>query len=302
MRRRYRPVCALGARTGDRPRVQTAAVRIPSTDGVELAVHDLGGDGPPLLVAHATGFLAGVYRPLADRLAGHVHTWALDFRAHGDSSRPASGDLRWDRMADDVLATTSALGLDRPFGFGHSMGGAALVLAELRQPGTFRALELYEPVLMPLGAFPGGDGDNPMSAAARRRRPTFPSRDAAYDNYAAKPPLDVLSAASLRRYVDEGFAEATDGTVTLKCRPEDEADVFRFGGTNGGFERLGELRLPVTVVQGGVNDPGPGALAPAQVAAIPDCRLAVADGLGHFGPQQDPDIVARLVVEGLLGG
>ena len=30
--------------------------RVPSTDGVELAVYDYGGDGPTLLAGHATGF------------------------------------------------------------------------------------------------------------------------------------------------------------------------------------------------------------------------------------------------------
>ncbi|MCU1372946.1 MAG: putative hydrolase or acyltransferase of alpha/beta superfamily [Actinomycetia bacterium] len=278
-------------------------MRIPSSDGVELAVHDLGGDGPPLLLAHATGFLAAVYRPLAERWAGHFHTWALDFRAHGDSTRPVSGDLGWEGMADDVLATVDALELDRPFAFGHSMGGAALVLAEERRPGTFRALDLYEPVLVPAGTFPStGDGDNPMSAAARRRRPSFASRDAAYENYAAKPPLDVLTPAALRAYVDEGFADQPDGTVALKCRPDDEAETFAGGGVHGGWSRLGELHLPVTIVQGGVLDPGPGWMAPAQVEAIAGGRLVVAEGLGHFGPVQDPDLVARLAIESLLGG
>lgn len=275
-------------------------MRIPSRDGTELAVHDLGGSGPPLLLAHATGFLAAVYRPLADRLATRFHTWALDFRAHGDADR--SDDLTWPRMADDVAAVVDAVGLDRPFAFGHSMGGAALTLAELDRPGTFRAFYLYEPVLVPTGTFPKGDGgDNPMTAAARRRRPTFPSRDAAYENYASKPPLDVLAPAALRAYVDEGFADAPDG-VTLKCRPEDEGEVFRGGGRHNGFDRLGELTLPVTVAQGGMPDPGPGSLAPAQAAAVAGGRRTVLDGLGHFGPVQDPDAVARSVIESLLGG
>jgi pimeloyl-ACP methyl ester carboxylesterase len=275
-------------------------VRIPSSDGVDLAVHDLGGDGPPLLVAHATGFLAAVYRPLAERLATRFHAWAPDFRAHGDSSRPASGDLGWEGMADDVLAVVDTVGLDRPFAVGHSMGGAALVLAELRRPGTFRALYLYEPVLIPRGTFPGTPDDNPMSAAARRRRPLFPSRDAAYDNYASKPPLDVLAPEALRLYVDEGFADA-EGGVALKCRPEDEAEVFRNGGRHGAFDRLGELALPVTIAQGGVVDPGPGMLAPVQAQAIRHGRLVVAEGLGHFGPVQDPDLVARQVVAAFDG-
>jgi pimeloyl-ACP methyl ester carboxylesterase len=273
-------------------------VRIPSSDGVDLAVHDLGGDGPPLLIAHATGFLAAVYRPLAERLAQHFHAWALDFRAHGDSTRPASGRLDWEGMADDVLATVDALGAERPVAVGHSMGGAALVLAELRRPGTFGALYLYEPVLVPAGTFPCSGDDNPMSAAARRRRPVFGSRDAAYDNYAAKPPLDVLTPEALRLYVDEGFADA-EGGVALKCRPDDEAEVFRFGASNGGFERLGELTLPVTLAQGGVVDPGPGALAPAQAEAVPGGKLVIADGLGHFGPVQDPGLVAAQVLAAL---
>lgn len=275
-------------------------MRIPSSDGVDLAVHDLGGDGPPLLIAHATGFLAAVYRLLADRLAGRFHSWAPDFRAHGDSNRPPAGDLHWEGMADDVLATVDGLGLDRPYAFGHSMGGAALVLAEVRRPGTFRALYLYEPVLVAAGHLPTSMEDNPMSAAARRRRPVFPSRDAAYENYAAKPPLNVLLPEALRLYVDEGFADA-EGGVALKCRPDDEAEVFHFGGSNGGFERLGELALPVTIAQGGVPDPGPGSLAPVQAAAVPGGRLVVAEGLGHFGPVQDPDLVAAQVVEAFAG-
>ena len=31
-------------------------ITIPSTDGVQVAVHDYGGDGPPIIFCHATGF------------------------------------------------------------------------------------------------------------------------------------------------------------------------------------------------------------------------------------------------------
>ena len=40
--------------------------------------------------------------------------------------------------------------------FGHSAGGLAAVLAEERQPGTFQAMYLYEPVVFSQGQdFPG---------------------------------------------------------------------------------------------------------------------------------------------------
>src|SRR6478735_7965152 len=100
-------------------------MRVPSTDGVELELHDLGGDGPPLLIAHATGMCAGAYLPMVPLLAPHVHVWALDFRAHGDSTAPDSGDLAWSGMAADVLAVVDALGGGPIAAFGHSMGGAS---------------------------------------------------------------------------------------------------------------------------------------------------------------------------------
>ena len=40
---------------------------VDSTDGVVLALHDLGVDGPPLLLCHATGFHGRVWAPLGRR-------------------------------------------------------------------------------------------------------------------------------------------------------------------------------------------------------------------------------------------
>ena len=277
-------------------------VRVPSRDGVELAVHDLGGDGPPLLLAHATGLLALAYAPLADRLAPHFHVWGVDFRAHGGSTAPSSGDLAWSGMAADALAALDALGISaRPYGFGHSMGGAALALAELARPGTFEALYLYEPVIVPAGLLQGSAGDNPMSAAARRRRRSFPDRAAAYDNYAGKPPLDELSDASLRAYVAHGLVDQADGSVALACDPEDEAATFAAAATAGVFDGLGRIGCPVVVGRGSLESPGPAALAEAVAATMPHGHLVVLDGLRHFGPLADERAVAASVVEGLLG-
>lgn len=274
-------------------------VRVPSRDGVELAVHDLGGgDGrPPLLLAHATGLLARAYLPLAGRLADAFHVWGVDLRAHGASPAPANGDLSWARMAADVLATVDALGLRRPFAVGHSMGGAALVLAELARAGTFAGLYLYEPVLIPAGLLPVGAADNPMSVAARRRRPTFPDRASAYANYAGKPPLDEMSEASLRAYVEHGLVDRDDGTVALACTPDHEAETFAGAATAGAFERLADVRCPVVVARGSLESPGPAGFAEAAAAALPQGRLVVLDGLGHFGPLAGEDTVAASIRE-----
>jgi pimeloyl-ACP methyl ester carboxylesterase len=269
---------------------------VPSTDGVTLALIDLGGDGPPLLFCHPTGFHGMTWAPLAAHLAGVAHSWALDFRGHGDSSVPQSMDFTWERMVDDVLAVVDRLGITDIKAIGHSMGGAALLMAEMRRPGTFAALWLYEPIVLP--KLDGVPQSNPIAATARRRRRSFPDRQAAYDNFAAKPPLNTLDAAALQAYVDHGLRprHATDGdeTVALKCRPEVEALVFENGVVADAFDRLAEVRIPVTVAASD-DGGGPARVAGSIVDALPHGRLERFPELTHFGPMEDPAGIASAI-------
>jgi pimeloyl-ACP methyl ester carboxylesterase len=276
------------------PDSQVPVRQVPSTDGVTLALHDLGGDGPPLLLCHPTGFLAMTWAPLAAELADVAHCWAPDFRGHGDSTSPASLDFAWSGMADDVLAVVDDLGLAEVRAAGHSMGGAALLMAEQRRPGTFARLWLYEPIVLP-PAEGGGDRTNPLADAARRRRPWFPDRDAAYANFSAKPPLDTLAPAALRAYVDHGLRVVPDdGGVELKCTPDVEARVFDRGMGHSTFALLDRVRCPVIVAVSG-EGLGPTQIAPLIVEALPNGRLERHAALTHFGPMEDPAGMAAVV-------
>lgn len=269
--------------------------RVASTDGVTLTVHDLGGDGRPVLLAHATGFHGWVWSPVAVHLSDRAHCWSLDFRGHGDSDPPEGRGFEWEGFADDVLAVVDDVGLDRPVGVGHSKGGAALLLAEARRPGTFAAVWAYEPIVFPPRA-PGEPeiADGELSERAVRRRSSFPSLDEAYVNFRGKAPLSSLAPESLRAYVEHGFAPGADGEIYLKCRGEWEAEVYRMGGRHGGWDRLDAVRCPVTVACGGDGAP-PAAIAPAIAGRLPDARLVRFDDLGHFGPLEDPAAVAAAI-------
>lgn len=268
-----------------------------------MALHDLGGDGPPLLLTHATGFCGPVWRPIASRLADHFHCWAPDLRGHGQAETPEGLDYRWRGFADDVLAVVDHLRTtvgDVPLvAAGHSKGGAALLLAEQRRPGTFARLYCFEPVVFPgdpidpddTGAS-GTGGGNHLAEGALRRRATFGSADEAYANFASKPPLNVLHPDALRAYVDGGFREEADGSVTLRCRPVDESQVYRMGAQHGAFAHLGDVAIPVTIATGARDPVGPAAFAPHIAEALPRAELMVFDHLGHFGPLEDPDAVA----------
>ncbi|MEY2459833.1 MAG: hypothetical protein QOG30_1663, partial [Acidimicrobiaceae bacterium] len=204
-------------------------MHVASSDGVTVAVHDLGGAGEPFLICHATGFCGQAYLPMAEHLAERHHVWAIDFRGHGDTPAPGNGRFDWNGMADDLQAVIKELTSGPLAVFGHSMGGAVAVMVEHRTPGTLKSAYLYEPIIAPsTGEMPLGE--NPMSDRAIRRRPGFPSKAEALMRYAGRPPLNTLQAGALAAYVEHGFVDEPDGTVRLKCRPEYEAATFAAAG------------------------------------------------------------------------
>jgi pimeloyl-ACP methyl ester carboxylesterase len=264
---------------------------VKSNDGSHLAAYELGGTGDVLLIAHATGLCGAMYQLLADDLLNDFRVVALDFRGHGDSTGATAIDLRWDRMAEDVVAVTERIGSGPIHGFGHSMGGAALLLAERNVPGLFSSLFLFEPIIFPDDF--STEGQNVMGDAARRRRVEFESRPEVLYRYASRPPFDHVHAGFLAGYVDNGFAEQPDGRVRLKCLPEVEAQVFE----NGRVVKLSiieHLTTPV-VVAVGHDEPGsnPARMGPPLAEALLRGELIRYEHIGHFGPLQDPWTVAR---------
>ncbi len=268
---------------------------VPAPDGVSLAVHEHGGDGRPTLFCHATGLHGAVFEPLSSGLAPGFERWAIDLRAHGASVVPPDSPLPWSIMGDDVVTVVDALGVEpgRLLGIGHSLGGAALLMAEHARPGTFAGLWLFEPIAPPPAAAAMG-GSNPLADRAERRRPGFPSHSEALANYASKPPLNVARADALHAYVRHGLVAAEDGAVHLACRPADEARIFRGTGLHSTFERLGAVTCPVRVVCG-VADGGPAAFAPRIAEALPQGSLERREHLGHFGPMEAPAELAASI-------
>ena len=261
-------------------------------NGIRLVVHDWGGSGLPVLLAHATGFHGRIWAPIARRLVGAGYrVWSFDFRGHGDSDAPDL-DYSWHGFADDVLAVAEHLtvaGDASLLACGHSTGGAALLLGEQKRPGSFARIWAFEPIIFPTETALAPQEDFFMARTARKRRNEWHSTDDAFAAYASKPPLDVMTEESLRAYVDYGLRDRGDGVFELKCRPEVEARVYSMGPNHGAFARLGKVDSDVVVVCGERStDIGP-PLAEKIAARLPHGRVEVMPGLGHFGPQQDPD-------------
>ena len=274
---------------------------VVASDGVAVAVHDLGGRGDALVMVHAAGLHGQVLAPMARHLAGSFHCVAFDSRGHGDSSLPPELRLDWYGLAADVLAVVDGLALRRPYGFGHSSGGTALLMAEQARPGTFAAIYCYEPVLVAADPPLGRDDDSVLAARARRRHNSFASKDDARRHFASKPPLASVDPEVLTAYVDHGFTILGDGEVRLKCEPEHEATVYETATSHDAWGRLPEVTCPVAVACGSASDGCPPLRARSHVERLPRGRTDVLEGLGHLGPLERPDEVASSVAAFFAG-
>ncbi len=89
--------------------------------------------------------------------------------------------------------------------------------------------------------------------------------------------------------MDYGLRDRGDGVFELKCAPEIEARVYSMGPNHGAYAHLDEITSAVLVVCGELSTSIDPQLGAAIAERIPNGRLEVLAGVGHFGPQQDPD-------------
>ena len=251
---------------------------------------------PALLFSHATGFHGRVFGPIAAHLPEFDRT-TFDYRGYGDTAAPSDWTLAWEGFGDDALAVARAVtnAAGRPaIGVGHSMGGAGLIMAALREPSLFAALVVFEPIIFPPEVRTNATRSNPLAEVTRRRRRVFPTFADAIANFAAKPPLSSLQHDALAAYVHHGFAQSDDG-VHIKCDPEFEAQTYEMGAFHDTWQRLGDLQVATWVMAGAHAEMSPAAIAPRIAEQIPAGTFVEWRDLGHFGPLDAPERFAAFV-------
>ena len=272
--------------------------RFPSTGGMSIPTYDWGGDGPPLIIAHATGMHAHTYAPLAQRLRSSFHCYALDIRGQGDAGIPDDGNFDWEGVANDFVVALDGLGLSGRgdvFGIGHSQGGFSILQGALLRPGTFAALFGYEPVVFTLPEGVTYDAsDSIMVQQALKRRQIFASREAAYDNYRSKPPFMLIDDDALRAYVAWAFNDLPDGTVALKCVATSEAALFGNSQTQL-LHQLPDVDCHVALALSGHTQQNFIDSVPVQHSLLRDSELLHFPTRTHFGLLEGIDEMADVI-------
>ena len=249
---------------------------------------------PPLLLVHATGFLADLWRQVAAGLCEDYDVAAVDVRGHGRSGRP-DGRYDFPEMAGDVAGVLDALGWRDVYAAGHSMGGALALIVAARRPELVRRAFAVEPIVPTRTwrasdpARMGGDG---LGDAARKRRPGFPSRAAVVERWRARPPFVSWDSRVFADYVQYGFEERDDGSVALRCPPSIEARVFDSAADFDAAPYLRDVRCPVRLAQGERTAPWFDAMLAGAAALLADAGRLTIPGAGHLAPMEAPALVA----------
>ncbi len=255
---------------------------------------------PPIVLVHATGFLARLWQPVAETLAGcgyHIH--AYDTRGHGDSDKPSPRpeDYHWQNFVDDLKAFLDALMLRGVPIVGHSAGGATAAVLAATHPEYVSRLVLFEPIIRPPGEFPpAADGRARMAAGARKRRAVWPSTAEMVEAYEQRPTFARFRPDVLRLYAEEGTFRREDGEIELKCPGEIEAQIFEQSASLGAWEALPAISCPTLVMRGEHTDPMMVMISERAAGRIPGARVAVTPGAGHTGPMERPEVVAAEIL------
>ncbi|MGH3322461.1 MAG: alpha/beta fold hydrolase [Streptosporangiaceae bacterium] len=250
------------------------------------------GEGPPVVLIHGIGHRRQAWDPIVPAVSAEREVIAIDLPGFGESPGLPE-DMTYDMPTtmENFAKAFAELGLERPHVVGNSLGGAiaielgALDLARsvtaLSPAGFWNAVERrYALALL---------NTVRMSAAVPDRLLTYASRSALVRNRAMSPifahpervaPEDFLADARLLR-------EAPAFAPTVRA--------------GHSYDCLATPVVPTTVAWGEKDR----ILPPRQVRLarrrLPDARFVRLPGCGHVPMIDDPELVAKVILQATAG-
>jgi len=273
-------------------------------NGVSLHWFEWGAPGPApsIVLIHATGFHARCWDQVVKALPGR-HVLALDLRGHGRSGK--TPPFSWDSYGNDLVAWAEHLGLAGAIAAGHSMGGYALTDAAASKPGAFSRLLLIDPVILPpeLYAERASGPQDPSAHPTAKRRNHWENWEAMEARFADRLPFKRWVPAVLQDYCRYGVLPGPEGDFVLACPPEVEASIYLGSAGRDIYQRIPEVRVPVTVLRApprtgprDVMDFSASPTWPELASKFPQAREVVLPEHSHFIPMEAPALTAAYIL------
>jgi pimeloyl-ACP methyl ester carboxylesterase len=250
--------------------------------------HDRTGSGPPLILVHGLGMSKEVWRPVVPLLAREREILALDLPGFGASP---PGPHTVEGHAQAVAAYADELGLERPHVAGNSLGGG--IALALGASGRVRSTCAVSPI----GFAAGREIPYARGLLATTRvisRALAPVAGTLARSRVARTMLSAHAAARPWRIPAEdtaqwarAYAQAPSFWGVLRSARDWRPHVPVCPATVAWGERD---RLLIFSRQ-----------APRARRLLPDARHVVLHGCGHVPTWDDPEQVARVLLEASSG-
>ncbi len=253
-------------------------------NGVEMAWHDSGGDGPAVVLIHGLASNAGFWRyNVAPLAAAGLRVIAVDLPGYGKSAKAYATPYGMHFYAQTVDALLAKLNIQHAVVAGQSMGGQIAMTMVLQ--GSTRVSRLI--LLSPAGieAFKDGEGrwmKDAVSPAFVVNTPEDRVRANLSANfYCWNDELEWMVEERVRMAKDPAFERFAYVVSRCVAAMIDEPV----------WQKLGELRLPVLVMAGEKDNliPNPYLhggttrdVMEAGVAQMPSARLMMIPRAGHM--------------------
>ena len=250
---------------------------VTSADGTMIAV-TVTGHGRPLVVSPGSLSTAQDWQPVADALAPHFTTYAVDRRGHGASGD--NPDFSIEREQQDIAAVVELAGPDALL-LAHSYGGVVALGLALDKPPA--ALIVYEPPV-PVGGPVAGDALAPFERAVD------------------EGDLDGALTLGLRHFIkmDEPVIGMIRSTPLWAPRaaltPTWGRELRAIDAFGADLARFGALTMPTLLIIGELSPPWLVDTSRQLQEAIPDSRQAVIAGQAHDAHLGDPEALASVIV------
>jgi 2-hydroxy-6-oxonona-2,4-dienedioate hydrolase len=256
------------------------------------------GSGRPLILLHGTGGHSETYARNIVPLSEHFHVMSLDMAGHGYTDRP---DVTYtlDVFADHVIAVLDAIGEEKAFLEGESLGGGVACWTALKYPDRISALVLNTGLL----ARPDGPGLRQLDDLEARTRRL--SQDFSRDVVRRRLEWLVLDPAQITdelvdvRYKIYSQPGMVDHLVNLTCTVLDQ-NRGQVGDVDYYARTLADLKCPVLLIW---TDHNPGkSLAAVQhvIDAIPQKEFHLIKNAAHWAQWEKPDQVNALMIDFLI--
>jgi pimeloyl-ACP methyl ester carboxylesterase len=255
-----------------------------SLDGTPIACWR-SGQGPALVLVHAGTTDHHSWDPLLPTLTAHFTVYAMDRRGRGGSGDSPAYAI--EREFEDVAAVVDSFG-EPVHLLGHSYG-ALCALGAARLTPNVAKLVLYEPPVVPFSnRFPPGFIAELEGLIAEGRR----------DETLARFSQVVLERSSqeIERMRGQPNWEARLAAAHTVARETALEDRYRF--EPGQFTDM--VKTPTLLLQGELSQPFLKSSTQVVHAALPNSRMVVMPGQGHFAMRTAPELFLTEVLSFLL--